>query len=76
MRNFLVAKRRLSYKEMENVLLIVEYEYGVDTKLYSATFAPMLNGRIFDTISGASSAVSGVEISTVRGEICVVVNYS
>jgi NADPH:quinone reductase-like Zn-dependent oxidoreductase len=48
----------------------------VDTKLYSATFAPMLNGRIFDTISGASSAVSGVEISTVRGEICVVVNYS
>jgi len=48
----------------------------VDTKLYSATFAPMLNGRIGDTLAGASSKVTGVDINTVRGEICVVVNYS
>ena len=49
---------------------------AVGTKLYSETFSPMLNGRIQDTLAGASSAVAGIEVTTVRGEVVVVVNYS
>ena len=47
-----------------------------DTKLYSETFSPMLNGRVQDTLAGASSAVSGIETTVSRGEIVVLVNYS
>jgi len=47
-----------------------------DTKLYSETFSPMLNGRIQDTLGGASSSVAGLEINIVRGEVVVLVNYS
>ena len=47
-----------------------------DTKLYSATISPMLNGRIQDTLAGASSAVKNIETTVSRGEIVVLVNYA
>ncbi len=48
----------------------------VDTMLYSNTFAPMLNGRVIDMFAGASASVTGMDISDIRGEIAVVVNYA
>ena len=48
----------------------------IGAKLYSHSFAPMLNGRVLDVFAGASSAVTGIEVSEARGEIVVSVNYA
>ncbi len=47
-----------------------------NTQLYSDTFAPMLNGRTTDVFAGASASISSMDITDIRGEIAVVVNYA
>jgi len=49
---------------------------SADLKLYSDTFAPMLNGRVIDTLAGASASVTGMDLATSRGQIVVTVNFA
>ena len=48
----------------------------VGAKLYSHTFAPMLNGRVLDVLAGASASTTGIEVSEARGELVVTVTYA
>ena len=47
-----------------------------DCKLYSNTFAPMLNGRVIDVLAGASASVTDVNTVSSRGEIVVSVSFA
>ncbi len=47
-----------------------------DCKLYSDTYAPMLNGRVIDVLAGASASVTDVSTVTSRGNIVVSVSFA
>tara|TARA_R110002110_G_scaffold74029_4_gene195960 strand:- start:2062 stop:2556 length:495 start_codon:yes stop_codon:yes gene_type:complete len=48
----------------------------VGTRLYSESFAPMLNGRIQDVLAGASASVKAMTVTILRGEVVIVINYA